>query len=103
MPKAQAVAEAIRRRRATGGPAELTFGTLVGLELRPRKLREAAAMWREVGSSVGTDKRDSLWNHPDLLPTASDIENPNALISKLREGGQLPDAFDQALRDLLGE
>jgi len=103
MPKAQAVAEAIRRRRATGGPAELTFGTLVGLELRPRKLREAAAMWREVGSSVGTDKRDSLWNHPDLLPTASDIENPNALISKLREGGQLPDAFDQALRDLLGD
>ena len=35
-------AEAIRRRRATGGPAERTFATLVGLELRPRRLREAA-------------------------------------------------------------
>ena len=39
---ADALAEAIRRRRATGGPAERTFATLVGLELRPRRLREAA-------------------------------------------------------------
>lgn len=103
MPKAAAVAEAIRRRRATGGPAEQTFGTLVGLELRPRRLREAAAMWREIGNAVGIEKRDSLWDHPDVLPSAADIENPASLISKLREGGQLPDAFDQALRDLLGE
>src|SRR4249919_2797644 len=36
---ADALAEAIRRRRATGGPAERTFATLVGLELRPRRLR----------------------------------------------------------------
>ena len=103
MPRSAAVAEAIRRRRATGGPAEQTFGTLVGLELRPRRLREAANMWREIGTAVGVEKRDSLWDHPDVLPTAKDIENSSSLISKLREGGQLPDAFDQALRDLLGE
>jgi putative hydrolase len=103
MPRAAAVAEAVRRRRATGGPAELTFGALVGLELRPRKLREAAAMWREIGTAVGVEKRDALWNHPDVLPTSSDIESPAALITKLREGGDLPDAFDQALRDLLDQ
>jgi putative hydrolase len=101
MPKAAAVAEAIRRRRATGGPAELTFGTLVGLELRPRRLREASAMWRAIGDAVGNEKRDSLWDHPDLLPTSKDIENPTGIISKLREGDATPDAFDQALRDLL--
>ena len=33
MPRAAAVAEAVRRRRATGGPAELTFGALVGLDV----------------------------------------------------------------------
>jgi hypothetical protein len=60
-------------------------------------------MWREIGTAVGVEKRDSLWDHPDVLPTATDIENRSSLISKLREGGQLPDAFDQALRDLLGE
>src|SRR5580698_9495988 len=31
LPQADALAEAIRRRRATGGPAERTFATLVGL------------------------------------------------------------------------
>src|SRR6516225_8766902 len=39
LPQADALAEAVRRRRATGGPAEHTFATLVGLELRPRRSR----------------------------------------------------------------
>ena len=60
-------------------------------------------MWREIGSAVGIEKRDALWDHPDVLPTSADIDNPNALITKLREGGKLPDAFDQALRDFLEE
>ena len=101
LPRAAAVAEAVRRRRATGGPAELTFGALVGLELRPRKLREAASMWRQIGAAVGIQKRDDLWNHPDVMPSATDLENPTALIAKLREDENTPDAFDQALRDLL--
>lgn len=103
MPKAAAVAEAVRRKRATGGPAELTFGTLVGLELRPRRLREAAALWRKIGAEVGIEKRDALWDHPDVLPTAIDIENPNSLIGKLKVSGTEPDEFDQALRDFLRE
>lgn len=103
MPKSAAIAEAIRRRRATGGPAEQTFGTLVGLELRPRRLREAATMWREIGAAVGNEKRDALWDHPDVLPTSAEVDNPSELIAKLRDGGQQPDAFDQALRDFLDE
>ena len=101
LPKGAAIAEAIRRRRATGGPAEQTFGTIVGLELRPRRLREAAEMWRKIGAAVGIEKRDSLWDHPDLLPTAEEIDDPARLIAKLTGGTD--DAMDQALRDLLGE
>jgi putative hydrolase len=103
LPKAAAISEAVRRRRATGGPAEQTFGTIVGLELRPRKLREAAAMWRQIGEAVGVEKRDSVWDHPDLLPRESDIANPGALIAKLRGEGDVGDAMDEALRELLGE
>ena len=77
---ADALAEAIRRRRASGGPAERTFATLVGLELRPRMLREAAALWSGLADSRGTDGRDALWAHPDLLPTAEDLENPDAFV-----------------------
>ena len=103
LPKAAAISESIRRRRATGGPAEQTFGTIVGLELRPRRLREAAEMWRQIGNAVGIEKRDSVWDHPDLLPRDSDISNPNALIAKLRGGSTSSDAMDEALRELLGE
>lgn len=93
-----ALAEAIRRRRASGGPAERTFATLVGLELRPRMLREAAALWADVTRARGTEGRDALWAHPDLLPTAEDLENPEAFIhgttdidlSDLEDGGDLP-------------
>ena len=77
---ADALAEAIRRRRATGGPAERTFATLVGLELRPRRLREAAAIWQGLTSARGIDGRDALWSHPDLLPASDDLENPDAFV-----------------------
>ena len=77
---ADALAEAIRRRRATGGPAEHTFATLVGLELRPRRLREAAAIWQGLTEARGIDGRDALWAHPDLLPAADDLENPDTFV-----------------------
>ena len=77
---ADALAEAIRRRRATGGPSERTFATLVGLELRPRMLREAAVLWTGLTESRGVDGRDALWGHPDLLPTADDLEDPDAFV-----------------------
>ena len=77
---ADALAEAIRRRRATGGPSERTFATLVGLELRPRMLREAAVLWAGLGAARGIEGRDALWAHPDLLPTAADLEDPDAFV-----------------------
>jgi putative hydrolase len=102
LPQAGALAEAVRRRRATGGPAEHTFATLVGLELRPRRSREAAAIWRGLAQARGTDGRDAVWAHPDLLPTAADFDDPDGFISgknvldmsELEEGGPAgpPDA-----------
>ena len=58
MTGAEALREASRRRRATGGPAEQTFATLVGLELRPRRLREAAALWWSVTEKRGVSGRE---------------------------------------------
>jgi putative hydrolase len=80
LPHAGALAEAIRRRRATGGPAERTFATLVGLELRPRRLREAAAIWQGLTEERGADARDRVWSHPDLLPTADDFDDPEGFV-----------------------
>ncbi len=103
LPKAAAIAETVRRRRATGGPAESAFATLVGLELRPRRLREAAMMWQTVTDAVGRDGRDDLWSHPDLIPTSDDIDDPSSLVERvtaLTRGEKAPpDDFDRALED----
>ncbi|MGH3863442.1 zinc-dependent metalloprotease [Actinokineospora sp.] len=83
LPGADALRETLRRRRASGGPAEQTFATLVGLELRPRKLRAAAALWRLVTDQHGIETRDGLWGHPDLMPTADDLDDPMDFAERL--------------------
>ena len=103
LPSSAAIAETVRRRRASGGPAESAFSTLVGLELRPRRLREAAAMWQKVTDAVGSEKRDDLWSHPDLVPTAEDLDDPTALIARITAGEPEPDDVDQAIEDLLND
>jgi len=82
LPSADALGETLRRRRASGGPAEQTFATLVGLELRPRRLREAATMWAALQKHSGADGRDALWGHPDLLPAGSDLDDPTAFAER---------------------
>ncbi|WP_370688368.1 zinc-dependent metalloprotease [Cryobacterium sp. SO1] len=105
LPRADAINETVKRRRASGGPAESAFATLVGLELRPRRLREAAAMWQAVTDAVGNEARDALWAHPDILPTSADLDDPQSLVARLTSTakGEPPvlDDVDQALADLL--
>jgi putative hydrolase len=86
IPGAAALGETLRRRRATGGPAEQTFATLVGLELRPRKLREAAVLWERLTQAAGLDARDAVWQHPDLLPSSEDLDDPAAFIDRVIGG-----------------
>ena len=102
MPAAAKLQEAVRRRRAAGGPAEQTFATLVGLELRPRRLRDASTLWGSLRTRQGIEARDGVWMHPDLLPTAADLDDPLGF----REDATAPEAlseedFDAELRELL--
>ncbi len=82
LPSAGALRETLRRRRATGGPAEQTFATLIGLELRPRRLRDAARLWASLTDARGMEGRDGLWGHPDMLPTAADLDDPDGFVHR---------------------
>src|SRR5690606_23998959 len=95
LPGAEALRETLRRRRATGGPAEQTFATLVGLELRPRRMRSASALWKLVGDRHGMKSRDTLWSHPDLMPTAEDLDDPIGFAERLGDTGALGEGIDQ--------
>ncbi|RAV07016.1 zinc-dependent metalloprotease [Mycolicibacterium sp. GF69] len=102
IPGTSALAETLRRRRATGGPAEQTFATLVGLELRPRKMREAAVLWERLTQAVGSDGRDAVWQHPDLLPSADDLDEPAGFIDRMIGGDTsgMDSAIEEAIADL---
>jgi putative hydrolase len=82
LPQSGALRETLRRRRASGGPAEQTFATLVGLELRPRRLRDASRLWASLADARGTEGRDALWGHPDMLPTAGDLDDPDGFVHR---------------------
>ena len=104
MPAAAKLQEAVRRRRAAGGPAEQTFAALVGLELRPRRLRDASTLWGSLRSRQGAEARDAVWAHPDLLPTAADLDDPLGFREHVEEPQALTDAeFDAALAELLDD
>lgn len=90
LPSSSALREMVRRRRATGGPAEHAFASLVGLELRPRRLRDAAALWARLTEERSISGRDAVWEHPDLLPTTEDLDDPEGFASRR----QLLDASD---------
>ncbi|MFC0629030.1 zinc-dependent metalloprotease [Kribbella deserti] len=99
MPAAVQLAETVRRRRAAGGPAEQTFATLVGLQLRPRRLRDAANLWAAVRDARGIEGRDEHWSHPDLLPTATDLDDPIGFATTSGQSAELDidisDFFDE--------
>lgn len=105
LPHASALAESARRRRASGGPAERVFSSLVGLELRPRRLRDAAALFSELEDAAGADARDGAWKHPDFAPTAADLDDRSAYVARSTGAPQQPqrDNVDAALDALLAQ
>lgn len=98
---AGALREAVRRRRAAGGPAEHTLASLVGLELRPRRLRDAATLWATLEEARGRDGRDAVWQHPDLLPTAADLDDPTGFARRRGDAEAASADVDAALERLL--
>ena len=78
IPHIEQLREMLRRERAIGGPAERTFESLMGMQLRPKRMREAAALWESIGAQEGPEARDAKWSHPDLLPQLPDEQSEDS-------------------------
>lgn len=100
LPSLASITELFNRHRATSGALEKTFETLLGLQLEPKLRREAKAMWATIEEQLGTTVRDTLWSHPDQLPTEAEVKDPAELIARL---GSTGDDLDDQLRKLLGD
>ncbi len=100
LPSRVALGESTLRRRVSDNPSQKLFGTLIGLQLQPKMLRETSAMFRAVQQKLTMEARDEIWLHPDQLPSEEEIQNPELLIQRLSED---KDDFDAELRGLLGD
>jgi putative hydrolase len=102
LPHPAALDEAVRRQRASAGPAGQVFSQLVGLELHPRRLRDAANLWAALEAGGGATARDSAWAHPDVAPTAADLDDPLGYVDRIMSRGT-KDEMDTALDAMLSE
>ncbi|MDR2373489.1 MAG: zinc-dependent metalloprotease [Bifidobacteriaceae bacterium] len=101
LPNLGRLQEMTRRRRAEGGPAEHTLATLVGLELRPRRARQARELWQAVTDHGGGEAREAIWAHPDLLPTSEDLDQPSAFWDRRRAVQEADAAMDAEIAAFL--
>jgi len=76
--------ETQQRRRATNSPTQQLFATLVGLEVSPRRTREAIAFWEKIAELKDIQARDQIWDESFLLPTSKDLNDPEGFL-KARE------------------
>ncbi len=103
LPGAPALLETVRRRRATGGPAESAMKQLLNLELRPRRVRDAANLWAALRVARGYEARDAVWAHPDLVPTPADLDDPLGYVERGRPMDAAGEDLDAQLAKLLDE
>lgn len=99
IPSTGTMTEAWRRRRATGGSAEQAFAKIVGIEFSAPKVAEAVELWRRVDIAVGQERRDGIWEHPDLMPSAEQLDNSADFIDGLL-GEEDSDEFDREFAKL---
>ena len=97
IPHIDQLREMQRRERAAGGPSQETFETLLGLELRPKKMREAAELWETITLAEEASGRDRHWSHPDMLPTMPD----DALAALSEKSSADSKKFNDDLMELL--
>ena len=102
MTNATQLDEVVRRRRASADPTREVFRDLLGLELRPRLIRDAENLWAAMEHRHGALERDGVWQHPDMLPTARHLEDPLSYVHPAHRDEDDGD-FDAELRKLLGE
>ncbi len=83
IPAFSALIENSRRRRATNAPMQQLFANLLGLEVSPRKMREASAFWSEVKTLRGSDGRDKCWEDPAFLPMPDDLADVKGFLNSV--------------------
>ncbi|MFQ5967884.1 MAG: zinc-dependent metalloprotease [Acidimicrobiia bacterium] len=74
---------AIERRRAEPAEGEQILNRLLGLDLKMQQYELGSKFCTQVESRWGRDALDRLWEHPDHLPSLTELEDPLAWAARV--------------------
>lgn len=101
LPHLDALVETMRRRRLDGGPTEQMLARLIGLNTRPQHARAAGHLWQAITDRDGIAGRDSLWHHPDMVPSSADLQDPQGYYQRKAAAADADADIDAALDQLI--
>ena len=83
LPDFAKLSETQQRRRATKSPTQQLFATMVGLEVSPRRTREAREFWNQVAKLRDIKVRDAIWDEAVLLPSAEQLSDAEGFLKAM--------------------
>jgi putative hydrolase len=84
IPSAERFARVLRERRAKASPPAAFLQKLVGLEAKMRQYEQGERFIQAVEAEGGPALLDEAWRGPEALPSAAEIRDPAAWISRIR-------------------
>lgn len=70
-------------RRGGGGPIRQLAQRLLGLGMKRRQYERGAAFFRHVADARGIEAAGAVWERPENLPTASELDDPEAWLVRV--------------------
>jgi uncharacterized protein (DUF2342 family) len=70
-------------RRRSGGPLSRLARRLLGLGLKRRQYERGAAFFEAVADARGLEGASAVWEHPENLPTAAELDDPERWLARI--------------------
>jgi uncharacterized protein (DUF2342 family) len=70
-------------RRGGGGPVRRLAQRLLGLGMKRRQYERGAAFFRHVADARGIEAAGAVWERPEHLPTATELDDPEAWLTRV--------------------
>jgi coenzyme F420 biosynthesis associated uncharacterized protein len=79
--------EVMERRKRSTSPGDVLLERLLGLELKRRQYEEGVRFCRYVAGMRDVESLNRVWDNPDSLPTADELADPDAWITRVLDDG----------------
>jgi coenzyme F420 biosynthesis associated uncharacterized protein len=83
VPSVRAIRAKFTQRRKGASPVDVLLRRLLGLEAKMRQYADGAKFVDAVVARVGMDGFNAVWTSPETLPTAAEIADPAAWVTRV--------------------